>query len=1094
MAGFPQTILGLTIEIQINGQWHDISQYVYQRDDIVITGGQAEETQSSQPGRMTLTLDNRDGRFSPNYVLGAYYPFLLRNTQIRVSINSQSSTNVTYFGYRFWGTVLKWPPLSDKTGVDAYVQIEANGPLRSVNQGGGVGSAIRRYYDSLTGQYAPIAYWPGEEDPNATSIQAGVNGGTPMTVTGTPLFKGSNAFNGSGPIGVLNKSVWDGLTGSFNSSGDDIYNVPGTYTWVSPVSSVDCRVTGPGGGGESGNVPAGRGGHGPGGGEFSREATLAVTIGKAYKFTILPGGKGGALTTGHNDGQDGGVATFPGDAVTVSAHGGFAGTATGPGAAGSGSTNTVHNNGAAGGTGAGVLFGPPRGGGGGAGGSSGGTSLPGVAGGNAPTGSQVGGTPGTPPAGAGAGGHGGRAPDDGGGTAGSSPGGAGAGGGVDATAGYGHGGFPGASSKVELIYTPATVPTNNVIRWVMMTPLHGANIGKVVMRIFTSGTIHQLDVIYNSAGNLVLKGFNNVGGLLFTSGNVTITDGVPFMASVELGPSGANMAWAISTLLPGAAALQSFQVGTQAAASIGNVTEVIAGPNADITKTAIGHISVQYALIPLLQLSDRINGHVSEMTIDRFIRLANEQAMDTEPEFNETADHWGFEGWTFSTSGTPTNTSYFILSTAQAGNMGVGDTFTTGLTGTNVFTITGFGQPFAGFVNVGFAPAASTVLTGTTVISKKPANLGTSSWVPTNCSLSQTQNFDSEPGTATHCLTLTASGAGHPIATSPTGTSGQPVSVGDIVSVAIDVMVPVGLNNLFVGIQWFQSSGAPCAHGADNSPDTVVAANTITTLKVKAFAPATAAFFCVSAGDDATDAVNTIINFDNVRVTPRMGAQTTKELKAFLAEIKALDAGIMKESRRLFGLGYRTRIAITNQAAAVTLDYAQAHISDLIAPVTDDFLLKTQVTVKRHKGSTVTVSLNQNQLNAIIPPQPPRGSGSVNFGPFRGTQNFAAEADEQLLNLANHLLNLGSVVNARYPNVPIDMARTAVANLWNALANVSIGDRITLVNLPFWHPAATVDQMVIGYTENISAFKWTINWNCRPFDPYIITASSIRRW
>ncbi len=273
-----------------------------------------------------------------------------------------------------------------------------------------------------------------------------------------------------------------------------------------------------------------------------------------------------------------------------------------------------------------------------------------------------------------------------------------------------------------------------------------------------------------------------------------------------------------------------------------------------------------------------------------------------------------------------------------------------------------------------------------------------------------------------------------------------------------------------------------------------IAAGAITTLKVKGTAPGTAAFFAVFVQDSETVSASTVMCVDNVRVTPRMGAQTRKELKNFLAEIKALDAGILKESKVAFGLGYRTRIAITNQAAAVTLDYAQFHLADTIAPVTDDFLLKTQVTVKRHKGSTVTVSLNQNQLNAIIPPQPQKGSGSVNFGPFRGTQQFAAEADEQLLNLANHLLNLGSVTNARYPDIPINMARTAVANLWNAIANVSIGDRITLVNLPFWHPAATIDQMVIGYTETLNAFTWNINWNCRPFDPYIITASSLRRW
>src|SRR5258708_15637273 len=98
-------------------------------------------------------------------------------------------------------------------------------------------------------------------DPAGDVIGTGVQNGTPMTiVSGTPTFKAITAFNGSAPFLVLNNAVLDGLTGSFGTTGDDIFLVPGTYRWVAGVSSVNAKVWGAGGGGSD------RGG-GSGGGD-----------------------------------------------------------------------------------------------------------------------------------------------------------------------------------------------------------------------------------------------------------------------------------------------------------------------------------------------------------------------------------------------------------------------------------------------------------------------------------------------------------------------------------------------------------------------------------------------------------------------------------------------------------------------------------------------------------------------------------------------------------------------------------------------------------------------------------------------------------
>src|SRR5438876_9446433 len=120
MALFP---LGVTVELLVNGTWTDISSFVLQRDTIQITGGKTNRGDTNQPAAATFTVNNRDGRFSPLYSGGAYYPYLQRNVQVRISVTDTSSSGNFYSGYRFWGEVHEWPPVSDVSGKDVYVKV-----------------------------------------------------------------------------------------------------------------------------------------------------------------------------------------------------------------------------------------------------------------------------------------------------------------------------------------------------------------------------------------------------------------------------------------------------------------------------------------------------------------------------------------------------------------------------------------------------------------------------------------------------------------------------------------------------------------------------------------------------------------------------------------------------------------------------------------------------------------------------------------------------------------------------------------------------------------------------------------------------------
>jgi hypothetical protein len=215
-----------------------------------------------------------------------------------------------------------------------------------------------------------------------------------------------------------------------------------------------------------------------------------------------------------------------------------------------------------------------------------------------------------------------------------------------------------------------------------------------------------------------------------------------------------------------------------------------------------------------------------------------------------------------------------------------------------------------------------------------------------------------------------------------------------------------------------------------------------------------------------------------------MGAQTRAAYQDSLEQIKDLEQGLLAESKKLYGLKYRTRIRMFNQVPVLSLDYSQGQVAPGLQPVQDDKLTVDHVTVKRSEGSRVTVS---QQAGTITTGTPPKGKHAKEA-------KVVAADDAQLLALAQHLLNVGTDVSTRYPQVTVNLASPQMASQFAAAATVEVGDRIQIVQLPPWYPESTADQLVIGYTETLNSFAWTIAWNCQPASPWSIDIKSIRRW
>jgi hypothetical protein len=223
--------IGLMVELYLGGAWVDISTYVYYGDKITITRGRPDETSQVQPQTATMTINNRDGRFSPRNPLGPWYGQIGRNTPIRVS-----RLNNGIRRYRFYGEVPSWPTTWDISGKDVRASITAAGQLRRLSQGNAVlGSSLYRAYTVpatqplLTGG-APIplaAYWPCQDGEHATSIASGIAGGTPMALSGqaAPSFAQNSDFVCSDPLPLLSASIWTGAVPAYTGGIDNVVSL-----------------------------------------------------------------------------------------------------------------------------------------------------------------------------------------------------------------------------------------------------------------------------------------------------------------------------------------------------------------------------------------------------------------------------------------------------------------------------------------------------------------------------------------------------------------------------------------------------------------------------------------------------------------------------------------------------------------------------------------------------------------------------------------------------------------------------------------------------------------------------------------------------
>lgn len=212
--------------------------------------------------------------------------------------------------------------------------------------------------------------------------------------------------------------------------------------------------------------------------------------------------------------------------------------------------------------------------------------------------------------------------------------------------------------------------------------------------------------------------------------------------------------------------------------------------------------------------------------------------------------------------------------------------------------------------------------------------------------------------------------------------------------------------------------------------------------------------------------------------TARTGPQLPKALLDLLREAAATDLGILYEPREFAGLGYRTRADLYAQAAGLALNYAPGHLS-AIEPVDDDQATRNDITVTREGGGSARVELTTGALSTAAPPD--------GVGRYDEEVTISVKRDEDLPDQASWRLHLGTVDEARYPVLGLNLARGAFiadATLTANAQDLDVGDKVTVTNPPAWLPPETISQLAQGFTETLSRFEWTIDVNCSPATPW----------
>lgn len=188
--------------------------------------------------------------------------------------------------------------------------------------------------------------------------------------------------------------------------------------------------------------------------------------------------------------------------------------------------------------------------------------------------------------------------------------------------------LPVLAGTVIVGQVPAYAPgwTGNQVSWLQEIPSGGEFNTAEIFRFATTGTISQCVVTYGTGGSMAVTGYNTAGTQLFTSGPIAFAaNGELLLMWVSLQNDGSgNVNWSLNAITPDAALIYSTS-GTLSSASTGAVTSWTMDGGGQLLQTVAGHVAVQAAAGSLTALGGPLNAWQGEPAGSRFQRLCLEE-------------------------------------------------------------------------------------------------------------------------------------------------------------------------------------------------------------------------------------------------------------------------------------------------------------------------------------------------------------------------------------------------------------------------------------------------------------------------------------
>ena len=144
---FTGTAAGSPASQTYSGVWLDVSSLVV-GNSVSINQGRTDSLSDPQPGTLALTLDNFDGRFTPDNPTSIYYPYIVENMRVRVTVTRNGSSWV-----RFFGRVTDLAPKSSESPGQSTVDLLATDALGLMQRRNFVDCYETEYARQLTGNY-----------------------------------------------------------------------------------------------------------------------------------------------------------------------------------------------------------------------------------------------------------------------------------------------------------------------------------------------------------------------------------------------------------------------------------------------------------------------------------------------------------------------------------------------------------------------------------------------------------------------------------------------------------------------------------------------------------------------------------------------------------------------------------------------------------------------------------------------------------------------------------------------------------------------------------------------------------------------------